>query len=78
MIPIVVFLIALGVSWLLDFNAWPVIVIGAGVAYILSVVFGRSRSSVWALPACCYPLFWLGREPERRGQSDDERAGIQH
>ena len=32
MIPIVVFLIALGVSWLLDFNAWPVVVIGAGVA----------------------------------------------
>ena len=77
MIPIGVFLIVLGTGWLLDFNAWPAIAIGAGVAYILSAVFGRSRSSVWALPACCYPLFWVGKEPESRGEPHDKRAGIQ-
>ena len=36
MTPIRVFMIALGTGWLLDFDAWPVIVIGPGVAYILS------------------------------------------
>ncbi len=77
MIPIGVFLIALGISWLMDLNAWPVLVIVAGVAYILSGVFGRGRSSAWSFPACCYPGFWIGKEIERREAPADERADRQ-
>ncbi len=77
MILIGVFLVALGIGWLMDFNAWPFLVIGVGVAYILSAVLGRGRSSAWALPACCYPAFWFGREPERGEAPMDERPETQ-
>ena len=77
MIPIGIFLIALGISWLMDFNAWPALVIAVGVAYILSAVLGRGRSSVWTLPACCYPLSWFSSEPERREASAEERIDHQ-
>ena len=69
-----VILIALGIGWLIDFDAWPVLIIGAGVAYILSAVFGRGRSSAWSLPACCYPVYWFEREPERLQAPADDPA----
>ena len=65
-------LITLGIGWLIDFNAWPVVLIGAGVAYILTAVLRGGRGSAWALPACCYPEFWLGREPDRRQAPEDD------
>ncbi len=74
MILVGVFLIALGISWLMDFNAWPVVVIAVGVAYLMSAVFGRGRSAAWTLPACCYPGFWLGIKPERREVPSEERV----
>lgn len=77
MIPIGALLIALGISWIMDFNAWPDLVIAVGVAYISSAVFGRGRSSAWALPACCYPGFWLGIEPERREAPAEEPTELQ-
>ena len=67
-------LIALGISWLMDFNPWPFLIIGAGVAYIFSGVLGRGRSSAWTFPACCYPVYWFGGEPERLPAPGDDRA----
>ena len=68
-------LIALGIWWLLDLNFWPFLIIGVGVAYILSAVIGRGRSSAWTLPACCYPLYWFGGEPERlQAPADTEQT----
>ncbi len=66
-------LIALGVGSLFDFNVWPLILIAAGIAYVLSAVSRRGRSSVWALPSCCYPEFWVGREPERNLAPAEDR-----
>lgn len=74
MIPFGVLLIVLRISWLMDFNAWPALVIGAGTAYVLSGIFPRGRSSVWAFPACCYPWYWFGNEQEHREGPAEERA----
>ena len=60
-----VLLVALGVGALLEMPVWPVALIGIGTAFILSVGFGRSSSSAWILPACCFPLFWTRQGMEQ-------------
>jgi hypothetical protein len=77
MIVLGVILIALGIGWLMGFEVWAALLIGVGVVYILSAVSGRGRSSAWGLPACCYPEFWFGREPERRQAPEDDPINLQ-
>ena len=68
------FLIALGISWLMNVNVWSVVLISAGVVYILTGLFRSSRYSAWALPACCYPWSWVGTDPGPRRRSEDHRV----
>ena len=48
-------LIALGISAIFDFNVWPFLTIAAGIAYLWAAIFRSANSSLWTLPACCYP-----------------------
>ena len=63
-------LIVLGISWLVDFHVWPFLIIAIGVAYLASAVYRPARSSVWSLPACCYPQLWFERETESEQQPE--------
>ena len=66
-----VFLVALGIGSLLGVPFWPVVLIGVGTAWILSAGLGRSNSSAWLMPPCCFPSFWTRRATENNGTERD-------
>jgi sulfite exporter TauE/SafE len=64
-------LIALGISAIFDFNVWPFLIIAAGIAYLWAAIFRSANSSLWTLPACCYPAYWFTDDKEDEAQKTD-------
>ena len=64
-------LIALGISAIFDVNVWPFLIIATGIAYLGAAIFRPAKSSLWTLPACCYPAYWFTEYKEEEPQKTE-------